>query len=876
MSLQPKRAALKALCAAKNAVFVGNRGPCGAPLVAIGEAPGADEDTSGSPFVGVSGRLLDQMLSEAGFATNEVWFTNVYKTRPPDNDLDRFDEVGIPATAFHEELLEELYLHKPTFILACGATPLSFLCPQTVSSKTDKAGISHWRGSLLESPLLTWPHYVFPIYHPAFLLREWSEKYFNTFLLCKLKAELEFFRKNGRLQSLPERELIVEPSFAEAYEYLSDILACSNDASAPTSVDIELLRRRIIYCVSFAKHSNSAISIGFGDYDIDSSTRLFRLMDRILSTNSVVGQNYINFDAHWFRHTGFNVNTNLVHDTRIRHNILWPELPHKLEVLTMQYTREPYYKEEGRSWNRVAGSGKRQLMRYNCKDTCVTREAYDVQELEFADNPGLRTVYDSDIDLARKLHYVAYRGLKVDQIELKQLENDITSKLAETCTRIEGLINAPAVFSSAEQKRKPNSINIASPAQLVKLLLARGLKVPKDRFSGNYTTGEAKLHTLFAESGDVLLNEVLTVRELNKIEATTVKAVLVNDTFYSDYVVGGTGTGRRSSREFPVHLIGQRESGFGGNGQNIAKHSKLGKQFRRALKARSGKIFLSCDQMSAEDWIVQGIIADQSGDMSGINDLRSGVDRHCKLAMFVCGMPEDKCNKAAEKSGLIFRYIGKRTRHGGNYDMHGNTMSGVMAKEGYSVPAANCEQLLNRFHLAEPNIKGVFHEYVQRTITNTRHLDNLFGRGRDFFGFCPWRDNSEVFRVGYAYIPQGTVGDNTGRAIRYCEQRSFGCVVSESHDSIILEIDDNVDSIFHGVQLLTNAFNNKLIFPKGFELVIPIEFELGYNITDTVGLGDQILKCANLSKAGLLNTWRTLRQQVKHQVSISTGVPLVQ
>lgn len=843
----------------------------GAPVLALGESPGADEDSSGFPFVGVSGRLLDQMLAESNFDKSDVWFSNVYKIRPPGNDLDKLESLGIPLSVFHDELLEELHIHKPVFIIACGSTPLSFLCPQTVSSKTDKSGISHWRGSLLQSPKLSWPHYVFPIYHPAFILREWAEKYFNTFLLCKLRAELEFYKSNAALQPLPERELIVEPSFPEAYEYLSDIIQQTNGASYPCSVDIELLRRRIIYCCSFSKNANSSMSVGFGDYSGNDAIRIFRLMDKILSTIPCVGQNYINFDAHWFHHSGFNCNVNRADDTRIRHNVLWPELPHKLEVLTMQYTREPYYKEEGRTWNKIAGTGKRQLMRYNCKDTCVTREAYDVQEMEFADNPKLRAVYDSDIDLSRKLHYVAYRGISVDQTELAQLALDIKTKLAETNTRIEQLISAPAVFSAAEQKKKPGSINIASSQQLVKLLLQRGLKVPKDRFSGNYTTSEEKLHTLFAESGDVLLNEVLTVRELNKIKTTTVEAKLVNNTFYSDFVVGGTETGRRSSRAFPVWLVGERESGFGGNGQNIPKHSKLGKQFRRALKARPGKILLSCDQISAEDWIVQGIIVDQSGDMSGINDLRSGVDRHCKLAMFVCSMPEDKCNKTAEKNGFIFRYIGKRTRHGGHYDMRGNKMSGVMAKEGYSVPSAQCDKLLERFHMAEPNIKGVFHEYVQRTLTNTRHLDNLFGRGRDFFGFCPWRDNSEVFRVGYAYIPQGTVGDNTGRALRYCEQRAFGRVVSESHDSIILEIDDNFESIYFGVQLLKKAFNNVLRFPKGFELLIPIEFELGYNITDTIGLGDQILKTQSLEREGLKVSWEKLREsRTANEVSVQS------
>lgn len=856
--------------------YVGTRGDVSAPVCVMGEAPGADEESQGEPFVGPLGRMLDTMLSEAGFAIPDCWFTNVYKVRPPYNELDRLPELGIADKVFHDETLEELHSMRPTFIVAAGATPLGFLCPQTIDKKTSKAGITHWRGSLLTSPLLKWEHYVVPIYHPAFILREWGEKYFNTFLLERLKHEVEYWKHSKRLQPVPTRELVTEPSFDEAWEYLNDILHLSNGASAPTSVDIETLRRRFPYTISFAKSSSSSISIGLGDYLGSNGNRLWKLIDEILATRHVVGQNYINFDCHWLRACGFSVNVNFVDDTRIRHNVLWPEFSHKLEFMTTQYTREPYYKEEGKSWNRIAGSGKRQLMRYNCKDTCVTREIYDVQELELADRPALRRCYDNDIDLARKLHYVAYRGIKTNPEGLNALRKGVGEKLIEVCKHMETLAGAAIAFDAKEQALLPGSINIGAPAQLIKLLEGRGLKIPVDRFTRRKTTNEEKLHALFAESGDELLNDVLTVRELNKIKTTYVDVKLIDNTLYSDYVVGGTDTGRRSSKAFPLWIQGEKTQGFGCNGQNLPKHSKLGKQFRKALVARPGKIFLSCDQISAEDWIVQGTIADESGDESGIRDLRSGIDRHCKLAMFIFALPEEKCNKAAEKSGLIFRYVGKRTRHGGHYDMRGNKMSGVLSKEGFSVPAQHCDALLERFHLAEPNIRGVFHEYVKREITNTRRLRNLFGRERDFFGYCPWRDNGEVFRTGYAYIPQGTVGDNTGCAIRYGEHHDFGCVVSESHDSVTLEIDDNFDSIYFGVQLLTKAFNNKLRFPKGFELVIPIEFEIGYNMCDTFGLGDQINNCENLTKVGLKNSYDTFRQRQSPPMSIYTGAPSVQ
>jgi hypothetical protein len=106
-------------------------------------------------------------------------------------------------------------------------------------------------------------------------------------------------------------------------------------------------------------------------------------MDEIFRTKWQLGQNYTTFDAHWLRALGFSVNLSLVHDTLIRHHILWPGLRHKLEFQTLQYTRQPYYKEEGHSWTPKAGIDK--LMRYNCLDTLVTYEIYNEQQKEFTE-----------------------------------------------------------------------------------------------------------------------------------------------------------------------------------------------------------------------------------------------------------------------------------------------------------------------------------------------------------------------------------------------------------------------------------------------------------------------------------------------------------
>lgn len=360
-----------------------------------GEAPGQDEDISarggqdGIPFIGYSGKLLDKMLSEVGFKPDEFCCTNPYKSRPPDNDIKRIGELGIPHGIFQDQFLEELRLYRPSIIVAAGKTSANILCPETKPRSfgkqkgrkisEEKEGFGQWRGSLLVSPLLDWPHYVIPMYHPAFVLRNYAEREISTFILARAFSEFSYLKSRAKLQPLPQRMLLVEPSFSEAYHFLKRCIA----SPKPISVDIELLRRKVPFTISFAINPWEAISMSFWNYPEDQLVCLWRLIDEILSKKWQIGQNYTRFDLHWLRGMGFSVNPSLVHDTLIRHHVLWPGLRHRLEFQTMQYTREPYYKDEGKGW--TPRDDIKKLMRYNAKDSTVTYEIFDAQEAEFAE-----------------------------------------------------------------------------------------------------------------------------------------------------------------------------------------------------------------------------------------------------------------------------------------------------------------------------------------------------------------------------------------------------------------------------------------------------------------------------------------------------------
>jgi uracil-DNA glycosylase family 4 len=392
--MQPKQDALKNSCKNLGLRYVGGRGNPKSGLFIAGEAPGADEDQRGIPFCGSSGKEQDRMLIEAGFSfgTPEAYFTNPYRVRPPDNDLSRLPELGIPPADFEAAFIEELFESKPAVIVAAGLTSLRILIPDTRMRSND-TGISRWRGSLMVSPLLPWPHYIIPVQHPAFILsHSWPDRPVSVLCYQRALEEWRWWLSHGKneMQPLPERSLYYDPTYDDVIAYLNDLL---NDpvigVTEPISSDIETYKRKFVYLLALAKSATDGISIGLWDYmeqpDGKAKTiRIFRLLDRIFRTRQQVGQNYTIFDAHWLETLGFEFsNPSLIQDTLFRHHVLYPELEHSLQFQTMQFTRQPYYKDEGKLVNIKKPEDRKRFKRYNALDACVTREIFDRQEEEF-------------------------------------------------------------------------------------------------------------------------------------------------------------------------------------------------------------------------------------------------------------------------------------------------------------------------------------------------------------------------------------------------------------------------------------------------------------------------------------------------------------
>jgi hypothetical protein len=212
--------------------------------------------------------------------------------------------------------------------------------------------------------------------------------------------------------------------------------------------------------------------------------------------------------------------------------------------------------------------------------------------------------------------------------------------------------------------------------------------------------------------------------------------------------------------------------------------------------------------------------------------------------------------------------MGKKVRHAGNYDMEAFRFSAEMAKEGHVVSESFCQWLLDRFHTANSGIKHVFHHYIQEQLRLKRTLSTPFGYTRQFFGLRDYGDNKKIMKEGYAQIPQGTVGANTGFAILWLEANYPGHVVLDEHDAVTLEVPDSIDSICTAVDALQRAFDRVIRLPKGLEFKIPIEVELGYNLNEM-----KTVKCANLNRTGLTAIYHGLRQPQRAPSSITCGQP---
>lgn len=525
--------------------YVPDVGPEDAKIVFVGEAPGADEDRLLEPFIGESGNKLTNCLGRNGLSREEVRLANLFHYRPPRNDFTKIPSDRLSESI--EELRGYLEAHKPNVVCTLGNWAFFYLTGR--HGKRPGSGILNWRGSILESILVPGLKVV-PTVHPAAVLRDASLYPIFDIDIKRVKAE----SATSEL-SLPQREyIVIQPGDATSVDLVTERLM----NATRLAVDIETFGPRLA-CVGFSPDPSFGVCVIWSDADF--TTR--GLIDSLLSGPIPKTFQFGTFDTEYLHHQ-YNIRVNnWAWDTMIAQHIMEPELPRSLKYLSSVYTREPYYKDEGKekmSDEKKEWSGKvdrSKLWIYNCKDVCVTSEIQLAQEIEIREGPpAWKEFFDYEMELARDVYPPIMRtGLSVDLKRRKQMEVVLTHEWKD---RQEAL-NFMAGFVI-----NPNS----NPT--VHKLLYDTFKLPvRTNRQGKKTADKDALISLMAfcmdkvnevkrqdtkdewERKALAIKMILLVRETRKCLSSYVLAELSSDNKYrSIYKVAATETGRSSSEKY--------------------------------------------------------------------------------------------------------------------------------------------------------------------------------------------------------------------------------------------------------------------------------------------------------------------------------------
>ena len=788
-------------------------------IAIVGEQPGKSEifhRPLPTPFVGPAGRELDKCLESAGIQRPALYLTNVIKDldRPLASYIDLSKKVPVVSPRGQEYigiLKEELKECAPNVVVATGNIPLFAL--------TDRKGITHWRGSILESTIVSGLK-VIPTLHPATVIPPKCQ-YLNKHLIV---LDLRRAKEESRTHSIQtkERHIILAPSFLESMNFLEQCITHGKEGGT-VDFDIELYNEEVS-CISFAIVPTEAISIPFidssGDYfDPYQEGQVWRKIALLLEDPSIRkrGQN-LSFDSHFLLRR-FGIRTHNIEDTMVAQKTLFPDYPMGLDFITTMYTDIPYYKAEGKKWFRVGGA-YRTLWNYNAFDSIVCAEAgpKQVADLERQKN---KDAYVRQCKIIEPLVYMQERGILVDVEGMKRKSSEYERTIERTTEEFRGIVGY--------------EINPNSPKQLADYFyITKGIP-PYRKRGGGVTTDDDALKRLIRKG----IHEADLVRQIR--EATKAKSNYLNvDKVDSDnrircsYNPAGTRFSRISSSE-----------NIFGTGMNLQNwpHDLL-----NYLLFDPGYVGYTFDLSQAENRIVayEGNIAPM------IEAFESGKDVHCLTAALIFSKRPDEISNEPGSSPLgggkySERFWGKRSNHALNYDLGYKNFSLQV-----EVPEAQGKWIVDRYHLAYPGIRQSYHAGIKKQLLVNRTITNLMGRKTLFLG--EWGD--KLWKAAYSCIPQGTTGDKInehGLIFIYYDQVNFPDVelLTQVHDSISFQIPLSVsweDQVIV-LGLIKDSLETPLSTSYGREFVIPAELKMGRNFNPDEGIKIETITAQALKEA---------------------------
>jgi len=480
------------------------------------------------------------LLMEVGLVREECRIGNVMRVRPPNDDFGYFyvdRQKRIPKQALIDGiafLKEDIKRCNPNVVVALGNEALKAL--------TGKSGIMNWRGSILFNRKLGCK--IVPTVRPAALLRAWNNIPLVMFDFKRVKAESETAD-----YSLRNRELVVRPLFETVMWEIDRLKTVKR-----VSVDVETNEDGHITAIALAESPWKAISIPFTNssgapyWRVEEEIAIWEAVKVVLEDEGIekIAQN-AQFDILMFSINPYHIEVKgLVLDTMCAHHTVYPEMAasetqatgkHRigggksLGLLCSIYTRQPYYKHWRKSGN------DEMFWKYNAMDAAVTYEIADVLEREMKEFGVYDFYYKLVHPLIPILMEMQIRGVRIDQAVRVQAKEMYEKETVELQSKLDQAIG--------------KVINVMSPKQL-KELLYDDLNLPPQYKKGttSLTTNEEALENLSNKYNSPIFDLILRIRENRKLIGTYLDEGGGKDgRIRCSYVIGGTETGRLSSRE---------------------------------------------------------------------------------------------------------------------------------------------------------------------------------------------------------------------------------------------------------------------------------------------------------------------------------------
>jgi uracil-DNA glycosylase family 4 len=823
------------------------RGPDTARVMVVGEAPGANEERVGRPFVGPAGMLLEEMLSASGIDPTLVFYTNICPYRPPGNDIrSYFNDTGGPNGLVQQglaELISQISRVSPNVIIPLGNYPMAMLTGVARwSKKNGYTGIGDYRGSILPGNSIAGGRKCVPTYHPANVLREYSNKPIVKMDLRRAASESRF----PEIRRIVKRT-ILDPRGPERAAWLGWLrsppgsLSPRVDFGTPDSPDfrqlpsgpfgsgdIEYVGNKLL-CLGATRHRDLAVVLGtLNETDIRDVRDLLECGLPWCFQNGMFDCSILE----WFY--GIRVTQHLRHDTMLMMHVAYTEYPKDLGFIGSVYTDQPNWKDMV-DWKKVA-SGEQpyeDVYRYNGIDTWVTHEAAE-KMLEDELVPAINSLtYDFEVALIHPLWEMSKGGVKIDIPTLTGLRNQLEKEYKAMDWGLEQVYGAP--------------VNVKSGQQLAKLLydkldVPRGKKTATQAWSFDDGTLADLLLKAKTDQQRAVIRTIRGIKERRDLISKFCDIELDDDgRMRCHYDPAKTQTGRLSSRKFyPTNR--------GGNLQNIPRDTRV----RMVFVPDDGYVFGYADLKSAESLVVANITGDPEMLRLHSDAFMTGeADGHRYVASYLFDKPMDQINKEE-------RYIGKKVRHGCNYSMGWFRLMQVINAEaqetGVSINAATAKILIAKYRQLHPYLEAWWRSvqvelFRTRTILTTKKwiecelLPNHRWSSDEISAGGAWHQRPHVFfgrpdailPEAIAQNPQGTIADTLNIGLL---RASRDRVLSELGYRSLLQVHDAIgfqaprDRIVAVATRLSELMSVRLrVEKKGepIDFTVPVDVKIGMN-----------------------------------------------